>query len=325
MRTIYIGAEQKTKKNNGGFKWKVYAFLFVFFVASGYVINFSAPLYVEHWINQKGEGAFSIRDVEISLAKTQLVLKDLRINNPKKDTELIDAPHLIIQFDWPSLLTAETKKVALIVDKMDIILHQDFTAEIERLKAFKLDVIEARIGELKVIERKADRSRTILDLKDVTTSFKADGFVVNSTISDGGKFILSRKGDNFQGSLIQVPAELLSKLAGDKLPFSFNEPRMNATITAQLDQGKVSGVISPEVKRLNLVGENQTIARALTEELTFTLPFTMTDELRLDYAETYRKLKAYRKHPTPTVGAGSAETRVTQTGKEKKTFSFWPF
>ncbi len=135
---------------------------------------------------------------------------------------------------------------------------------------------------------------------------------------------------SIQGSLKGVPTDLFNKMAGEKLPFTFNESSLNAEIKAESDNGVVSGEILPEVRKLNLLNEKpgtptQTIARILTDELTFTLPFTLNDELTLEYGDTFRKLKTYRKDPGMIEGPKPANTKITQNAKEKKGFSFWPF
>jgi hypothetical protein len=133
---------------------------------------------------------------------------------------------------------------------------------------------------------------------------------------------------SIQGSLKHVPSDIFNKIAGDKLPFDFPESRLNADINAESDHGKVVGEISPEIKKLNLLNEKpgvptQSIKRVLNDELTFTLPFTLKNELTLHYSDTFQKLKTYRKDPGAVVTA--SEPKVTQAPKAKKTFSFWPF
>ncbi|MBA2404672.1 MAG: DUF748 domain-containing protein [Bdellovibrionales bacterium] len=166
---------------------------------------------------------------------------------------------------------------------------------------------------------------------------KKTEFSVSSNIAVGGKLNLSGKTSeangstpwSIQGSLKQVPADIFNKMAGDKLPFTFNEASLNAEISAHTEDGKVSGEITPDIKKLNLIEEKpgiptQTIGRLLNEELTFSLPFTLKDELTLQYADTYNKLKMYRKYPAAE-GSGPAEAKVTQGEKPKKSNSFWPF
>lgn len=357
MRTIYINSGQSKKKS--GVKWKIYTFLFLFLAISGAGLKIMAPTIVERWINQKGENSkgyvFSIRDVELSFGKGQVILKDVKIFNPDTSTELLEAPNLIVQLNLLDLFMSQEKKVAIAADKIDLILSKDFTAEMERIKAankkqkkdFYLDAVEGKIGKLNIIEQKADESRTVLELNEVFVKVKEVSlrsinkkteFSVSSNVADGGKLNLTGKTHeenggtpwSIQGSLKQVPADIFNKIAGDKLPFSFNEPNINAEISAHSDHGKVKGEISPDIKRLNLLVEKpgvptQSIARALSDELTFTLPFTLKDGVTLQYADIFNKLKTYRKYPAATESSRPAEAPVAKTEKSKKTFSFWPF
>lgn len=358
MRAIYIGSGPKNK-STGGLKWKLYMFLFVFLALTVSVLKVAGPTLVEKWINEKGADskgfAFSIRDTEISLSRGQVVLNDVKIFNPITNTEILEAPQMSLQFNWSELLTSSEKKVTVSADQVDLILSKDFTSEISRIREMKnkkndlyLDVVEGKIGKLNVIEQKEDQSRTVVELKDVNLKVKEftplsinkkSEFSVSSNLADGGKLNLSGKTSEvngrtpwtIQGSLKKVPSDILNKFAGDKLPFSFMEPTLTAEIKAHSDQGKVSGEISPEIRKLNLIEERpgiptQTIARMLTDELTFSLPFTLKDSLSFQYAETFAKLKNYRKYAgSPVTSPGAPAVPASQPAKLKKTSSFWPF
>jgi len=358
MRAIYIGGGP-AKKNKNGSMMKVYFFLILFFVVVGTGLKLSASLIVEKWINRNGTGdnsyAFSIRDVEIKFSKQQLVLLDVKVFNPKTSAKLIEAPTLKVKIDLQDLLMSQEKKISIDADKVDLILSKDFSSEMGRIQGlsdekkndFYLDSVEAKFAKLNIIEQKEDQSRTVIELNDVTMKVKElsllsinkkSEFNVSSNLADGGKFQLSGK-TNFEngstpwslkGSFRGVPTNIFNKMAGDKLPFAFNESHLNADINAHSDNGSVIGEISPEIRKVNLVDEKpgiptQTIARLLTDELTFTLPFTLKEELTLQYEDTFRKLKTYRKDSAPVLTGKSVETKVTEISKSKKTFSFWPF
>jgi hypothetical protein len=362
MRAIYIGGGQRSKKNDGT-SWKIYMFLFLFFAIIGSGLKLTAPMIVEEWINRNGAGAsgyaFSIRDVDLSLSKGEMVLKDVKIFNPKSSTELVEVPNLTVHLSLSDLILYQDKKLSIIADKVDLIISKNFSSEIQRIQAvgekhkkdFYLDSVEGKIVKLNIIEKKESISRTMLELNDVNVKVKEVGllstnkkseFTITSNVAAGGKLSLTGKISeengstpwSIHGSLKQVTADIFNKVAGDKLPFSFNQSSIDAEIVAHSEHGKVSGEISPDIKRLNLIDERpgiptQTIARALTDELTFVLPFTLKDALTLEYADTYRRLKTYRKDSGSIVGSGpapaSAPAKVTQTTKAKKSFSFWPF
>lgn len=357
MRPIYINGGPKDIKK-GGFKWKLYLFLITFFAITLSVLKVAGPTIVENWINQKGAKslgyAFSIRDTELSLSKGQVVLNDVKIFNPKTNTEILETPKLTIQVNWPDLLQSQQKKVSISAEQVDLILSKDFTSEIKRIREIEKDksgvylhLVEGKIGRLNIIEQKQDQSRVVVELLDVNLKLKdftplsinkKSEFTMTSSVTDGGKLNLMGKmteanGNtswSIQGSLKQVPVAILNKIVGDKLPFSFNESSLNAEITAHSDQGKVSGEILPDVKGLYLIDEKpgiptQTIARTLTDELTFTLPFTLKDDLSFQYAETFAKLKNYRKYAgTSDSSATSSVVPASQPSKSKKS-GFWSF
>lgn len=358
MGTIYIGSGQNSRKKSGSY-WKVYIFLILFLMVIGAVLKVVGPTLVEKYINRKGAGstgyAYSIREVELSLAKGQMILKDVKIFNPKTSNKLLEAPNLTIQLNLQDLIMSQDKMVSINADKVDLILSKDFSSEMERIKAtgeqqkndFYLDAVEGKIGQLNIIEKKESISRVVLALNNVNVKVKEitphsinkkTEFSVTSNIADGGKLNITGKTSEengstpwtIQGSLKYVPASIFNKIAGDKLPFSFTESHLNAEISARSDHGVVSGEISPDIKRLNLIEEKpgiptQLITRALTDELNFTLPFTLGDALTFQYEDTYRKLKTYRKYAASTETTGPAEIAVPQTPKTKKSQSFWPF
>lgn len=357
MGAIYIGSQRKA--NKGGLKVKVYFFLCLFVVITGFILKFSAPMIVEEWINSHGAGksgyAFSVRDVDVSFAKGNVVLKDVKVFNPKSSSRLMEVPNLTVTIDWTELVRSQSHHVSLIADKVDLILSKDFSSEVKRIqsmsdkdkKDFYLDAVHTQVTKLNVIEQKEDQSRTVLELNDVNVKAKElsllsvnkkTEFTITSNITDGGKMNLKGKtiDENgstpwsIQGSFNGVPTDLFNKMAGVKLPFTFNESKLNAEIKAESDNGIVIGEILPEVRKLNLLNEKpgtptQTITRILTDELTFTLPFTLNDVLTLEYGDTFRKLKTYRKDPATIEGPKPANTKVTQQIKAKKSFSFWPF
>jgi hypothetical protein len=129
MGSIYIGGQNH--KKTGGPKWKIYTFLFLFLAIIGSGLMVTAPTIVEKWLNQKGEEgtgyAFSIRDVELSLGKGQVVLTDVKIFNPKTSIELLEAPNLTIQLNWQDLILSNDKKVSVSADKVDLILSKDLS------------------------------------------------------------------------------------------------------------------------------------------------------------------------------------------------------
>lgn len=348
MRTIYIGSGAKNT-SKGGLKWKLYLALFVFLAITCSVLKVAAPTLVEKWINQNGKGkhgyAFSIRDAGLALSKGEIILNDVKIFNPKTKTEFLESPKLTIHVNWTELLQSQEKKITVVADQVDLLLSRDLSSEMERIKLldnkkyFYLNLIEGKIGKLNIIEQKEDVSRTVLELNNVDLKVreftflsinKKSQFNVVSDIADGGKLNLSGKtleenGStpwSIQGSLKQVPPELFNKIAGNKLPFAFRETKLNAEIKAHSESGKITGEISPDIKILNLVEEKpgiptQSIARALTDELTFSLPFSMQDAVMVEYTDTFTKLKNYRKFATSSDRAEPVEA--------PKKSSLWPF
>lgn len=348
MKAIYIGGERNTKPS--GIKWKLYLFLITFLAITIGVLKVTGPTIVENWINEKGASslgyAFSIRNADISISKGQVALNDVKVFNPKTNTEILETPQLTVKLNWVEIIREEEKKVSLEADQVILTLSDDLTSEIKRVEALQerknllqLAQVDGKITQLNIIEKKDDLSRTVVELKDVdlkvnqvtpqSISNKSE-FNLTSTIADGGKLNLSGKiteanGSTpwtIQGTLKQVPAEVLNKIAGQKLPFTFNEATLNAQISAHTEAGKVSGEIVPDIKKLNLIEEKpgiptQVIARALTEELTFSLPFTLQEGVAFQYAETFSRLKNYRKYAGTPVD--------TQPANDKKPASFWPF
>lgn len=361
MRTLYIGGQKK--KNTTGSYWKVYVFLILLLAGLGFILKLTAPMLAEHWINKQGTNtsgyAFSVRNVELSIEKGQVVLKDVKVFNPKTSTEMLETPSLTIQLSWSDLLLDQSKKVTVLADKVDLFISKDLTSEIERIGTatgnqendLYLDMVEGKITKLNIIEKKEDQSRTMLELGDVNLKVKElsllsinkkSEFTLTSNIADGGKLNLTGKthaGNGstpwaIHGTLKQIPNGFFNKVAGSTLPFAFNETHLNAELTAYSDNGSLIGEITPEIKKLNLIQEKpgvptQTIKRMLSDDLTFVLPFTIKDKLTVEYSETFQKLKSYRKYPA-AVAANEAteaktEVKAAEPVKPKKTFSFWSF
>ncbi len=339
MRTIYIGSGAKNTSKSG-FRWKLYLSLFVVLAITSSVLKVAAPTLVEKWINQNGKGkhgyAFSIRDAGLALSKGEIILNDVKVFNPETKTELLESPKLTIHVNWPELFQSQEKRFTVAADQLEIHLSKDLTSEMERIrnmkdrKDFYLNSLVGKVGQLNIIEQKEDLSRTVIELKDVNFDLREFGllsvnrktmFNISSSIVEGGKLNLSGKTVEDQGntpwtingSFKQVPPEIFNKIAGGKLPFAFREEKLNAEIKASSENGKITGELTPEIKILNLVEEKpgiptQSIARALSEELTFSLPFTLKEGMTVEYSDTFAKLKNYRKYASS--GPSTAKSNV---------------
>ncbi|HLT23147.1 MAG TPA: hypothetical protein VKZ84_06880 [Bacteriovoracaceae bacterium] len=329
MRDLYIGGGQR-KAKKGGVMWKLYLFLFLFIITVGGALKISAPVIVERWLNQRGSDnsgfTYSVREVELSLKEGEMILKDLKVFHPKSNEELLKTSSLKLRMNLQEIFNTSASRVEVSADQLNVFLSNELISEINRMKDIKENeniyfaLIQGKFSQVNVIEKKIDESRTLARLVDVnlemkelslTSINKSTEFNLTSTLSTGGEMKLSGKVSqeeeenswNIEGSLKEFSPELLNRLAGTQLPFSFNESALNANIVARSDKGKVTGEIVPDITRLNLIIERrgyepQVIARALTDELTFSLPFTIKEDLTLEYEDTFKKLKDYRKYPS---------------------------
>lgn len=327
MTDLYIGGGRRAQKKNG-IMWKLLLFFFLFFILLAAALKVSAPFMVEQWLNKHGTGdfgyAYSVREVELFTKKGEINLLDVKVFNPQTKVELVKSPRLKLKMDLADIFRASDRKILISGDQLDIFLSADLSAEIKRIKKnnespyLYFSLIKAQFSKLNIIEKKTLESRTLVQFTDVGLDLKElsvvsvnrkTEFTLNAKLMSGGALNLAgvineKEGLDFwkiEGSLKDFSPELLNKLAGTELPFTFNESVLNAQINARSHQGKLKGEITPEVTRLNLIDDKpgfarQVIARALTEELTFSLPFTLKDELTLEYADTYKKLKEYRKY-----------------------------
>ncbi|MFA5584210.1 MAG: hypothetical protein WDA09_08340 [Bacteriovoracaceae bacterium] len=338
MRDLYIGGGQR-KVKKGGIKWKLYLFLFLFVIAVGGVLKISSPMIVEKWLNHRGVEnggfAYSVREVELYLQKGEMILKDLKVFHPKNNEELLKTSSLKIRMNFQDIFNTRSSRVEVSADQLNVFLSNELASEINRMKDIKekeniyFALIQGKFSQVNVIQKKIDESRTLTRLVDVnlemkelslTSINKKTEFSLTSSLSIGGEMKISGKINqeedadswNIEGSLKDFSPELFNRLAGIQLPFSFNESTLNANIVATSDKGKVTGEIVPDVTRLNLIIERrgyepQVIARALTDELTFSLPFTIKEDLTLEYEDTFKKLKDYRKYPSV---ASTGRTKV---------------
>ncbi len=71
-------------------------------------------------LNHKGAAgtgcAFSIRDVELSFGKGHMVLKDVKVFNPRTSSELLKASNLTIQLNWQDFVLSQDKMVSVSAD-----------------------------------------------------------------------------------------------------------------------------------------------------------------------------------------------------------------
>lgn len=336
MRDLYIGGQRPRK--SGGFMWKLYLFLFLFFIALGGALKVSAPVMVERWLNEKGSGdhgfAYSVREVELALREGEIILKDLKVYHPQSKVEIAKTTSLKVEMDLPNMLSSGPKRVEVSAASLDVFLSDELASEIDRMKTTEMpetlyfSLLKGNFSQVNIIEKKEDISRILLKLQEVAIDMKElslsavnknSEFSFNSKLISGGEFSFSGKVNaeeqdekefwQLEGALKEFSPELLNRLAGAELPFTYNESTLSAQIMARSKEGKIEGEILPQVSRLNLViegarGQKQTIARALTEELIFNLPFQVKSDFTLEYEDTFKKLKDYRKYPLSVASSG---------------------
>lgn len=326
MRDIYIGG-QRVKKS--GVRWKIYLFFFFFIIVLGMTLKVSAPWIVESWLNKHGMEnrgyAYTVREIELALRKGELTLKDVKIFNLESKTSMIESPSLKLKIDLKDIFQSNDRKIKVSGEELTIFLSKDLASEITRMKTSELarivylKLIEGDFSKVSIIEKKESESRRQIEFFNVNFKMKEVSLVsvtnktefsLTSKVINGGEFILSGKmqedaGRRFwsvQGALKNFSPDFLNKVAGNELPFLFNEAILNAEIIAESRDGELKGEIVPDVTRLNLVAERvglprQVIARTLNEDLTFSLPFRLKDQLTFEYEDIYKKLKEYRKYP----------------------------
>lgn len=337
MRNLYVGGGRRAKRS--GILWKLSLFFFFVLIAAGAALKVSAPFIAEKWLNKHGNGrlgyAYSVRDVELQLKESMIILRDVKVFHPKTNAELVKSPSLKLKMKIQDLLDSSDRRLDIEGERLDVYISSDLNSEIarisniEEIKKWYFSSIGAKFNQVNFIEQMPDESRTLVRMNDVNLGFKdisvlsvnsKSEFTLLSKLASGGEVNLvgtmeNENDKNFwkiEGTIKDFSPALFNRLAGSELPFTFNEPTLDAQITAHSKDGAIQGEITPEITRLNLIDEKpgfprQIIARALNEELTFSLPFTLKDKLTVEYANTFKKLKEYRKYPLTSVVSSGAK------------------
>ena len=330
MRPIYIESERVKK---GGSK-KILLLLGAL-VSLCLVLLLVAPLWIKSTINKAGADqkgySFRVNDVDMNLGKGQIKIKDVVVFNPSTSVKMAELPFLTVNFNLMDILRRD-KIVSLSSEELNITLSKDLMDEIHKIKedaeenvkkALYLKEASIQLERLNLREIKDENTRTILTLNNVILNVKDIGtgsinenteFNLKSSIAEGGNIKLVGKTKleadgtpwSINGVLSGIPARVIEKLAGDKLPLDIVDANINSKISAQSHQGVLEGVLTPEIKEFKLSEDKsngvlkRNVAKAINsifktkpgeENFQFSIPFTLNENFSLNFSETLEKIR----------------------------------
>jgi hypothetical protein len=328
MKTIYIG---KNPPEHNKLLLGI-GFLVVLLIC----IRLAAPLAFKSYINRSGADnkgySYKVDDVAFKILKGQVMVSAFHVFKANSETNFMEAKELV--FDLDPLKVFSTHKVFSVkANSIDVLVSKDLFEEVNRIKNesknktdknLYLEKVTVDVGTINVRQLRDQKPESILTLKDAHALLKDFGvgsinenteFNVRSGILEGGKIQVSGKTKleanntpwQISGDMKQIPAAVLEKLAGDKLPIEITSANVNAAITAHSHGGQIEGVIEPDIKDLKLA-ENEkdgflkrNIAKATNflmdkakdkdKEVSFKLPFILNQNFSVNIPKTIEKIR----------------------------------
>jgi hypothetical protein len=330
MKPIYIESERMKK----GSPKKLLISLGVLIVVS-LVLLLVAPIWIKSTINKAGADqkgySFRVNDVDMYLSKGRIKIKDIVVFNPETSVKFAELPYLLVEFQLLDVLRKD-KILSLKSEELNITLSKDLMDEVHKVKndgkkniksSMYLKEASMQLDRLNVRELKNENIRTVLTLSDVDLKIKDIGsesinesseFSMKSNIAEGGNIKLMGKTKlqangtpwSINGVLSSIPAKVIEKLAGDKIPFDIVDAEINSKITAQSNQGVLEGILTPEIKEFKLSEDKsngvlkRNVAKAINsvfktkpgeDDFQIAIPFTLKENFSLNFSDTLEKIR----------------------------------
>lgn len=327
MKQIYI-RKADTHHN------KLYIFLaalILLFIA----LRVAAPYVLEAYINTTGTDEkgyrYRVEDIDLKLLKGQVGVRSFNMFKREAGMNFVEARDIV--FDMDPLRAFDREKIFSVnVGSVEFVVSKDLFEEVNRVKneakekapgKLYIQDLKAKIGTINVKQVRDEKAEPIITLKNARAHITDLGvgsrkenteFALTSLIAEGGQIDLSGKtkleAENtpweINGEMKQIPAAVLDKLAGDKLPIEITQANVDASITARSGGGQIEGKIVPEIKEFKLSEDKdegfikRNVAKAANflfdktkgenQEISLTLPFTLNENFTVDVPDTIQKI-----------------------------------
>lgn len=327
MKPIYIGREESRKK-------KIFIVL-ALLIGILIILRMILPNVIAAYINKTGSDekgyVYRVEDMDLSLLKGEVKLEGLYVHKASSETNFVEAKDITFKMD-PTRIFEKEKIFSVNVGSLDFLISKDFFEEVNRVKneakekadaSLYIEDLKATIGSINVRQIRDDKAQPIMTLKDTKAHVTDLGvgsrkekteFEVTSSFQEGGKLDVSGKTKLeeettpwiISGEMKQIPAAVLEKLAGDKLPVDIASANVDAAITAHSGGGQIEGEIVPEIKDFKLSEEKdegvikKSLAKAANflfdkakgkdQEVSLKLPFTLNENFTVNVPDTLEKI-----------------------------------
>lgn len=268
-------------------------------------VRIVAPYAAESWINNKGpdEKGFvlNVSDVDLKLLKGVVDFNNVEMKESLSRSRVAQTDKIRVEFNLLNYLFGD-KTLNIFSDHVDLILTQGIMEELNHIKMKSESIVKARIEKLNVRQQEDHLLRTIASFDKTEIDLRPEKFSLISTVSGGGKLSLTGKTEkgspwSITGNVTGVKSELLSRIAGQEMPILIGEKVMNAEIVAETSGSTLQGVIRPDSKDVKLVEVTRPKprpwrpARKEPEPLVLEIPFTLKEQISLNFDETVNELR----------------------------------
>lgn len=268
-------------------------------------VRIVAPYAAESWINTKGpdekDFVLNVSDVDLKLIKGIVDFNNVEMKEAHSKSRVAQADKIRVEFNLLNYLFGD-KTLTVLADHVDLILTKGVMEELNHIQMKSESIVKARIEKLNVRQQEDHLLRTIASLEKTDIDLRGEKFSLISSLSEGGKLSLTGKTQNgspwsITGNMTGVKSEILSRIAGQEMPITVGEELMNAEIVAETSGNELQGVIRPDSKNVKLVEVTKPKprpwrpARKEPEPLVIEIPFTLKEQISLNFDETVNELR----------------------------------
>lgn len=295
MKAIYIS------RNTPSSSKKIWLLALVFVV--GFMLlcmRVMAPYAIESWVNKKGPDnqgyAVRINNIDFSLLKGEMLLENVELFDTLTKTDFAEISRVKIDFHFLGHLKGEDL-MEVTADHVNLILTNDILQQLKTLSAKTEGNYTAHIRELVVSQMFDNKTQRIFTLNHSVADVDNSTFSFHSKIADGGTVEMKGKKNQIEGKLTGISPLIVSRLSDEKLPVEIKEEKMNASFSASTTKDGIEGTLKPETNNFKLVQEKKPaptpwwIKKKEFDPLVIEIPFTLKDNISLDFAPTVEELR----------------------------------
>lgn len=259
-----------------------------------------APYAVEAWVNKRGPDnlgySFRINDIDFKVLKGEMILEDVEVFDTLTKTDFAEASRVKVEFHFLDHFKGGDL-LEVTADHINLILTNEILNQFKKLSAKAEGDYTARIKEFVIKQMYNSKTQKLFTLHHSVMDVSNGSFRFHSKISEGGSVELRGEKNVIEGELTGISSAIVERFSEDKLPVEINDQILDAKISASSGKNGIEGTIHPVTNNFSLVKELKPppipwwIKKKEFDPLVIEIPFTLKENISLDFAPTVEELR----------------------------------